>query len=176
MPNRVPEAFKLPFSHVITNNRPLSGTSSDKKDWDVYEVIEGAIDKGYIDIPQDASSITIYEVADISARDTLTGLSEGDVAVITDSDGSDNQGVSFYDGSSWTNPIVEGSGSAGSNIVVLEDHAAMKAYSGLATMAIIRDPDMGGTFYITSNLVGTRNGGTVYLNTAGTLHFNISFN
>ena len=62
-----------------------------------------------------ATGVNVDEVANIAARDALPSPNEGDIAYITDADGSGNYGVSSYNGSAWTTPVVEGGGSADGN-------------------------------------------------------------
>ena len=76
--------------------------------------LQWAFDNNIFNLPS-ATGVNVYSPADITARDAIASPNEGDIAVITDADGSGNQGVSFYTGSAWTNPVVEGGGAGEAN-------------------------------------------------------------
>jgi len=48
----------------------------------------------------------VYEHADIAARDAEVDPPQGSISVLADADGLGNDGLSFYDGSAWTSPVV----------------------------------------------------------------------
>ena len=72
------------------------------QDLDLGVWISNAIDEGIIDV----DTTSVYSVADTAARDALTSLIESDVALITDSDGFGNFGISTYTGSTWGTNIT----------------------------------------------------------------------
>ena len=173
--NRYPRRLYIPaLEDFLIYQQPVLGSGGftatptrNVPKYDLVELINSWISTGSV------ATGNVYTVADTTARDAIDTPLIGDIAVMTDA-GSGNQGVSFYSSTGWTNPIEEGGGGS-SNTVVLADHSALKAYTGSATLAVVQDADMGGLFYITSTGVGTRNGGTVYRNTANTLHFHRIF-
>jgi hypothetical protein len=59
-----------------------------------------------IDAITDAGGGSVYNVADVAARDAISDPEEGAIAFILDADGSGNAGISGYDGSSWNTPYL----------------------------------------------------------------------
>jgi hypothetical protein len=56
----------------------------------------------------------VFLVEDLEELEGLTGMKEGDTALIADAE-SGNRGISFYDGENWTDPFIEGGGGEGTD-------------------------------------------------------------
>lgn len=59
---------------------------------------------------------TVSEVPNIAARNVIPTPGRNYIAIIADADGNGTPGISFWNGSAWTTPFLQGSGGSGGGI------------------------------------------------------------
>ena len=110
-----------------------------------------------------------YPVADIAARDALSGVRGGDIADIVDADGSGNRGISFFDGvsQSWSTPIITG--------VSINIYSSSSTISGPRTVTYAANTlDFDGTADLSLGDISGSGNSSVLLLSDATSKFNFS--